>query len=361
MICGCGQRSKPIFDVPSEVIEFYSFKMHEDVYIPDELIQEKTYIKLDASTDDALFQSSSKIKIVHDRIYILDGSRAVQKLLVFNMDGSFVGSAGRRGKGPGEYLQISDFDVSPRGEVCFIDAHGEPDRFFVFDSALNFISVKNLPFEADIMRILPDNRYQFGLSLWNTGENSTWKTAVTNADFETLDKYLLYDEYYDRATWISDYFFEQTENHIIYNKPIDNNVYVFSSDGKLEKVYQFDFGNKNVPDEYKKAIEENWEKFRSHCCLICSVIVNDRYCVGTLLDELQKKMFMIDRNSNDLYISKEIAGGDCSYLTGYDDNQIISYIYPGKYDNIQSHDLPDDVKKHVENENFVLCLYKLKY
>jgi hypothetical protein len=63
MICGCGQDNKPIFDVPIETIEFYSFKMHKDEYIPDESIREKTYIKLDASTGDALFKSIDKIKI----------------------------------------------------------------------------------------------------------------------------------------------------------------------------------------------------------------------------------------------------------------------------------------------------------
>jgi hypothetical protein len=359
IICSCGQRNKPIFDVPSEAIDFYSFKMHEDVYIPDELIQKKTYIKLDASTD-ALFKSISKIKIVRDKIYILDGNRAVQKLFIFNIDGSFVGYVGRRGQGPGEYLQITDFDVNDIGEVHFIDGQGAPDRLFVFDNMLNFVSVKTLPFQADIIRILPNNQYLFGLSLWNEGENSTWKIAVTNADFETLDKYLHYDEYNDRAVWISDYFFVQTENHILYNKPIDNNVCVFSPDGKLEKVYQFDFGNKNVPNKYKKAIGENRDGFMSCCCLINFVIVNEHYCMGTLWDELQVKLFIIDRNSNNLYISKEIAGGDGSYMTGYYDNQIITYIYPGKYDDIQSQDLPNDVKEYVENGNFVLCLYKLK-
>jgi hypothetical protein len=356
IICSCGQRkdNKSVSDIPVERIDFYSFNMHKDVYIPDELICEKTYIKMDASTDEALFKNIDKIIIKRNKIYILDWQ--LKKLAVFNIDGSFAGLVGRRGQGPGEYLQVSDFDVDDSGNVHIID--GQLDKFFIFDSAFHFVSTKKPPFEVDIVQSLPDNRYLLGLSSWNKGANSAWKTAVTDADFKTLDTCLLYDEYHDDNYWISGYIFVKTEKHILYNRQIDNNVYAFSHDGKLEKVYQFDFGSKNVPDEYKKAVEENRNKFESLCCLVYFAVVNERYCMGTLEDELRKKTFIIDRNSNNLYISKGIR--DMSYLAGYADGQIITYIYPGKYKDIQSEDLPEDVKEYVESENYVLCLYRLR-
>ncbi|MDR0385794.1 MAG: 6-bladed beta-propeller, partial [Prevotellaceae bacterium] len=136
--------------------------------MPDELIQEKTYIKLDASSDDAFFKKISKIKIVRNKIYISDNERTVQKLLVFNIDGSFEGLVGRRGQGPGEYLQVSDFDVSTDGTVYVID--GQSDRLFIFDSAFHFVSARKLPFEIDIIHSLSNNQYLLGLSSWNTGE-----------------------------------------------------------------------------------------------------------------------------------------------------------------------------------------------
>jgi hypothetical protein len=238
--CEQHKDSKQIFDVPSELIDFYSFNIYKDVYILDKLVQEKTYIKLDASTDESLFKSIDKIKIIRDRIYILDGSRSIQKLLVFNIDGSFEGLVGRHGQGPGEYLQVTDFDVSTDGTVYIID--GQSDRLFIFDSVFHFVSVKKTPFEVGIIQLLSDNQYLVGLSSWDMGE--TWKVAVTTTDFKILDKCLPYDEYYDNNMWISGYNFMQTDNHILYNKQINNNVYAFSHDGKLEKIYQFDFGKK---------------------------------------------------------------------------------------------------------------------
>jgi hypothetical protein len=103
------------------------------------------------------------------------------------------------------------------------------------------------------------------------------------------------------------------------------------------------------------------EKFEQYCCLKNFVVVNDKYILGTLWDGAKTKIFIIDKNNKNLYLSKkEIADADNSNFSSYCNNQIISYIYPGKYEDIQVMDFPADVKKHVEDENFVLCLYTLK-
>jgi hypothetical protein len=44
----------------------------------------------------------------------------------------------------------------------------------------------------------------------------------------------------------------------------------------------------------------------------------------------------------------------------YYNNQLVSYIYPGEYEDIQSACLPQDIKDYVEDGNFVICLHELK-
>ena len=77
-------------------------------------------------------------------------------------------------------------------------------------------------------------------------------------------------------------------------------------------------------------------------------------------DRGKTKTFFVDRSSLKLYLSDEVLSSDISNITGYSDNQIISYIYPGKYENIEATDFPENVKKHIRNENFVVCLYDLE-
>jgi hypothetical protein len=87
-------------------------------------------------------------------------------------------------------------------------------------------------------------------------------------------------------------------------------------------------------------------------------IINDNYILGTLYDELKTKSFIIDRNEKKLYISKELEPGtNTNKITGFFNNQIVYVLYPGE-ENIPT-DLPENVKNHLNEENFVICLYEL--
>jgi len=341
-------------NINTEKIDFGSFEIIKNTF-PESIIKNKKYIPLDNSNDDILFSEIDKIKIADSSIYILD--EKLRKLIVFDSSGVGKGKVGRMGQGPEEYIRITDFDVNNAGDIYFID--GTSDKLFVFDKNLHFVSVQKMHFEADIIHCLPNNKLLFGLSSWNKGENENKKIAITNVKLETEESFLQYDEYKDDNYWISNYFFIDVENSILYNKPIDNFVYQFSETGALEKAYYFDFGKKNVPDEDKKDIDGNSEKYKYYCCLKNFTIINNEYILGTLRDELKTKTFIIDRKNKKLYISKEIAAGDISNISGFFNNQLISFLYPGK-DNVLSMDLPDNIKKHIEGENFVICLYELR-
>jgi len=355
MCFGCSQTKRlSELDIEIEIIDFWSFAAIEST-LPEFIVKDKRYILLDASLDDILFREIDKIKIVNNTIYILD--KRLRKLIVFDSIGNGVGKVGSMGQGPEEYLQISDFDVNEVGDIYFIDATGTPDKLFVFDKNLQFVSVQKLPFEADIIHCLPNNKLLFGLSSWNKGDNANKKVVITNTELETEESYLEYDEYKDDNYWISDYLFMRVDDKILYNKPIDNYVYQFSNMGTLEKVYYFDFGKKNVPDNDKKDIEGNSEKYKYYCCLKKFTIINNNYILGTLHDALKTKTFIIDRKDKKLYMSKEFALGDMIF-SGFFNNQIISVIYPGN-DNIPMDDLPVNVRTHLEEENFVICLHKL--
>ncbi|MCC8146780.1 MAG: 6-bladed beta-propeller, partial [Bacteroidales bacterium] len=302
-----------------------------------------------------LFKAIDKIKIHEDRIYILD--RKLKKLVVFDRTGNGIGQVGQPGQGPEEYLHIADFDVAPSGHIYFID--GVSDKLFLFDPHLDFVSVRNMPFGADLIKCISDEKLMFGLCSWNKGKNASDKIVVTDPDMNVLEAYLTYDEFVDEAYWISFYEFAGTDERIYYNKPVDNLVHEFSKEGKYIKSYNFDFGKKNVVDKYKKDIEGNLDKFENFCCLKNFVVMKDEYIMGTVWDETKTKNFLIDKNKHCIYLSDELPDSDISNLAGIYKNTIISFIYPGKYDDIESLDVPSDIKEHLENENFVLYLTEL--
>ena len=220
--CSRSQRERAKLDIETEIIDFWSFEQSEST-IPESMIREKKYILLDNSNDDFLFKKIDKIKIINDHIYVLD--QRLKKLIVFNLTGIGLGKVGQLGQGPEDYLQIADFDVDSRGNIYLIDAMGGNDRLFIFNKNFQFISVRQLPFEADIIQCLLNGNLMFGLSSWNKGIEENTKIVVVNTALGIEKSYMQYDEYRDDSYWISGYTFVNEGNNIQYNKPIDNYVY----------------------------------------------------------------------------------------------------------------------------------------
>ena len=88
-------------------------------------------------------------------------------------------------------------------------------------------------------------------------------------------------------------------------------------------------------------------------------MITDKYVVGTLWDRTETKPFLIDRANKIAYINESIAESDVSDICAFKDNSIISIIYPGKYTDMDRSNIPDDVRQHVANENYVVCITEL--
>ena len=70
---------------------------------------------------EAMIGQIRKIQAIGNRILVLDGSQS-KGLFVFDGGGIFLRQIGRRGSGPGEYLEIADFTCDPqRREVYLLD------------------------------------------------------------------------------------------------------------------------------------------------------------------------------------------------------------------------------------------------
>lgn len=338
--------------IDSDTVHFFKLKKIEK-NIPYDLAKEREYIKLDNS-DQFLFRGIDKVKITDKYIYVLDGR--LKRIIVFDLFGNGIIKLDKLGQGAEEYLQITDFDVNSSGDIYILD--GRLDKLFAYDKHANFISAKELPFEADIIHLLSDDKFLFGLSSWNKKEGASKKVVVTDVELKIEKAYMDYDEFIDEAYWISAYNFISANNCVFYNKQIDNTVYELSSiNGEPVKAHVFDFGRKNVPNIDKKNIEGNLRNFESYCCLKNFAIVTDKYAIGTVWDELKTKAFIIDRNNQILYLGKETTDNDKSYITGVYGDYIVSYMIPGKFETFDD-DIPVDIKEYVEDGNFVICLSK---
>lgn len=69
---------------------------------------------------ECLIGRINKILVLDNKIYILDSSIA-NSILVFSLEGKFIYKICKTGKGPGEYLSLTDFDVDNFGNIFVQD------------------------------------------------------------------------------------------------------------------------------------------------------------------------------------------------------------------------------------------------
>lgn len=319
--------------------------------------EEPVYVKLGSTDDDALFGSIDAIKVVNNKIFIAD--EQLKTLVVFDMEGNAIGKVGVHGQGPNEYLNISDFDVDAAGHVYMID--GRLDKLFIYDDRFNFLSSTKLPFEADGIRVLDNGQYMFALSSWNEGEGKGMKVAVTDKDLKVQKSYLPYDEYRDDNFWISGYQLIKANDHIIYNKPIDNTISLFALNGEPDGSLTVDFGDRNTPDEKKKDIEKYLNDFDNYTLLRDFTVVTPYFLAGHVWDGRQTKRFLVDRKTNEIYLTAPVEESGDAYMIGFCGSTMILLINPGMYEEYPGYDtLSDDIKEHLKNGDFVLVLRKMK-
>lgn len=354
VIAGCRERQIRIADIPIENIDFFSLKQKGIDDIPDECIHNIKYINLDTDNADLLFSRIDKIKLWNHRIYILD---SYQKMLgVFDSLEHGIGKVGNVGRAPAEYLNADDFSIDTKGRITVLD--GRLDKINTYDKDFNFINSVKLSFEVDVFQSLCDGNYLLGLSSWNEGPNANDKIIKADSSLNPLNVYCQYEKDIDDNYWISNYHFLSMDKYIIYNRFLDNHVYLFSKNGKPLQDICFDFGKKNVPESAKKNIEDFEGMFDRFCCLKNFTIVGEEYLLGYVWDERTDKIFLIDKSAGILYLGKTDPFNKLGSVIGVCDEGIISCIYPGEYlEHKKEVDLPEDVRQHLNHEGVVLRLF----
>lgn len=344
----CSNPSEKPLPIPSETI---CFKDLENRSLSELLKSTHTrYILLRNENSKELLGRIDKIKIINDRIYIADTK--LRSLAVYDMQGNFISQIGKRGQGPDEYVNLTDFDVDKEGNVFVLDAR--QNKLLCYDKDFTCIDDTRLDFQADILTALDNDSLLFGLSSWNKKEGKGRKIAKADRKGNIAKTFLDYDEYVDPAYWISMYTFAAAGDVLAYNQTIDNTIYLFSKDGELSESITLDFGSENVPDEDKVNIERKLESYDSYCLIRKIVAVTDNAIIGFIWQHRQTKLFVIDRKSGCCYLSDALDDVDRRPGCGYFNGELISYI------DAESEALPDSVNEFVRNEGFVLLLQSVR-
>ena len=270
--------------VSSDVIEQISIdplNIPRDNINASRVIKNIEHIPLE-TPPNIIIGTIDKFIVKNNKYYIFD--KTAQSIFIFTIAGKFISKINSIGRGPGEYTDISSFNIDQtKDNICIYN--NRLRKMLYFTSEGKFINERKFNFLfRDFISIDNEINYLY-LSYFPDYSSKKFpyqhRYLVTSND-TIVDKQLhyKYEDYYNKISKASRHFYSCGDS-ITLIEGSDNKIYRIIKDGQLIYRYKVDFGKFNSPlkavmdkeesDYYiTNSVNEKW-------CKLSNVIETPRY------------------------------------------------------------------------------------
>lgn len=224
------------------------------------IVDSISYIKL-SNDPKAIIGVIDKIEFSDTHIYILDRYKT-KTLKVFDNKGSFITQIGKRGEGPEEYNEITDFVILEKNIILYDQFK---QRMMIFNKCGKLLTTKKIPFTLLKFYCFTTDKYVF-----NTldCDNDHLQSIVNNSIFESDSNFVLSHRGFYRKKGLYSSEFKETdfsykENKVYYHPPYSDTIYSISKTNTIKVECVFDLGKRKLPRYY--LLDKNHEEFLKEC------------------------------------------------------------------------------------------------
>jgi hypothetical protein len=210
-------------------------EISSDNFSMTDIIDSSYFIPLEAN-DESLIKAIDKIVFDYDKIFVLD-KQGNNKILVFDRQGKFVSSIGKIGKGPGEYIEISDFCLDTQDKMIYLLC--ERRRLMLYNYNGDFVEQKNVDFHAAKMEYSNEHFYFIG------DQQDFFNLLVTDINFKIIDKFFS-DKDWGSNTRLLIHPLQKMDSLVYYFRFLDDNIYEIKNHSKVFVKYGMDFGKTKI-------------------------------------------------------------------------------------------------------------------
>jgi len=304
------------------------------------------------TTDDNLIAEVDQVKMGGDEVFVLD--RVNNAIFAFGLDGKFHKSLFKVGNGPGEYIQLMDFDI--HGDTLFALDYGRR-CVLKYDRDFNFIDKFN--YESFSIQIAVDDKFVYLYNL-KTKDEKDYKCSVFDKEGNKLVDEFLRPQSGEVFNYLGFNAFCKLSDKV-YVSPIFSN-YIYSGDD-FQIQYHLHFKNKEFPDNLNIE-EQDIDDPGFNYIVKNNYYMSDRFFLFDYLIDGERHYHVLDKTNNDRYIG--IVNNDLiqdyrffprwgneKYLIEEVSAEILCEYFPAFLKSMKLHDLsPDD--------NPVILLYEMK-
>lgn len=225
------------------------------------IVSDYQFISLDTPTDE-IIEELRKVIIRDSRIYILNshptGSRA--KISVYDSSGSFQFVIDRTGRGPGEYEEIYDFDITDDSIVVISSTH---ILYYDRSTGSHVNTVEN---NFDGHRIQWAKFFDNNSGVSSAGRGRANRSKNHLKFFETKSKSIFHEavpfESHALILSSSRFLFETDEG--VNARPVNSNI-VYSIQKNQDSIsvaprYALDFGDLWIPESFLRTSFQNMDQ-----------------------------------------------------------------------------------------------------
>ena len=360
LLCSCSKQ-EPINDIKKLVF-------NEDVN--PNIFNTLTYKFIPLETNDScLFSEIREIKIVDNKIYIIDDKRS--KLLVFDISGKFITQIGNLGNGPGEYVAPSNFNIDKEKQIITIADVGLSKLLYYDLNNYQYInSLKAFYFSNCCW--LPDGNIAWAKeNCYDSGKRDPHYVKITDSNLNTIN--LLYPtDFKPEYLMVAGSFFYTFNQNSFLNLPFIPTIYKITPQ-KITPVYELDFGKQKFAsmEWLKREAEKNYYGTISKTEYISAQTIketDDYICVVYYAQGLNAYIGFYNKKNGESF---KLKGSDfarytnlhgLSQVKGTYDNSFVFMLQPSLLTTYNSYpsELKPVVEKIKEDDNPIICLLKFK-
>lgn len=214
--------------------------------------------------DDSRISMIRDIEIDSTRIYISD--LITRSILIFDRsDGTFLSKLHKQGRGPGEYLEITDFCVDDEAGTIEVFDGSASGILLTYDiNSLEFLESEDLPLLAHGGFLKKDGMYYFDTHRRNNYiEGERTNSGLISYNPETKEFKALFDDLRpkneNRSFHINGFW--RSPGDRLYYSQLWNDTFYEITDNQAIPVLRVDPGRKDVPESIRTGSYEQQEKF----------------------------------------------------------------------------------------------------
>ncbi len=265
----------------------------------DSIFSEIKVIPLETN-NNCLITEIVKIDFFGDLLFVHD---AKNKLFVFDTEGRFMYEVGKQGRGPGEVLDLRDFDIDLNGNIYILDFQ----KIHIFKIDGTFIN--KIPISSSFAK----DQYLIPLQIIQLYGGNFFIGNASGVNINSdVERYSLYELTRD-GVFINKYLpinymyasnlnqFKRYKNIILLDPSFGSNIIYSIGKSGLKPRYNIDFGNKT----YKKPLPE---KFTTSTSFKNDIYENYFHSIRNFIetDQWIYFMFQVKMYGYNVFFSKKL-------------------------------------------------------